>query len=175
MRNLLRVGQKDLTENITAVYLRDCDILLGDFEEATKDVFKEIRQGIPCGMFSNSWCQSIANVSKRIVQEETLIDLRNEQTFCHWFSSLRDRDSKDDVLSAETLFEKLRDSVNVQLLDTRIPRAVSQVIQNFISGKLQYLICCDYTPVEFFFFFFCLLLTLRGKKMYIWYMSFFVL
>jgi len=171
MCDLLRNASKDLTNNITAVYLLDCDTVLGSEDwESTKENFGKIPQGIPCGLFSNSWCKAVADVAKVIVEKPTMIDFRKEQNFNHWFTSVRVGVNREEVLSvfcklnpyksaliwcnsakeAHFVSEVLRrDDVAAQVLpDGSFARELNKLIENFTEGKYQYLVCHERGPTH---------------------------
>ncbi|ETO10316.1 hypothetical protein RFI_27061 [Reticulomyxa filosa] len=186
IRMLLDKGERDLIPNIVAVYLLGCDGLLGEDANFTKTAFQKIPEGIACALFSNSWCQSVSQTANVIVSSPTVVDFRQGQKFSHWFVPLKPLDDKKEILAlicqlnphkldfyyfttqhnttqcidnnkALELYESLRGKFRVQILhDRSFSRESSQLIANFVSGKLEYLICSERAPVKAFFLSLCL-------------------
>ncbi|ETO36504.1 hypothetical protein RFI_00559 [Reticulomyxa filosa] len=174
MAIVVDTNSKNLTENLTAVYLLDCDSLLGYHDgRNVENAFSKIPQGIPCALFSNSWCKTVGETASLLVTKPTLIDLRSEQRFFHWYVPLKEEEAHDEerdkalvnlcktnplksgiiwcsiFQQAESIQKELQqEEIVAQINDRVFGQESNTAIEDFVKGKCQYLICFGKSPVH---------------------------
>ncbi|ETO12315.1 hypothetical protein RFI_25061, partial [Reticulomyxa filosa] len=152
--------------NLTGVYVLDCDTTLSLLMEDVQEAFKKIPSGIHCSLFSNSWCATVAQTAKLIVESPSVIDLRSQQRFYHWFSDVGKNEKFEKLVEFCNsnphktgliwcnYFPEAKEIANI-LKENEITHEVNdkygehhKFVEDFANGRFSYLICYTNSPTH---------------------------